>query len=250
MKKFLLFSLFVVAITSCNSISPDSNPMQLPWLDSVTVAEDPGIVIYPPFLGSPIGTGYICFIKFKKDEYKKYIIAKPDIEDGYYSFYWLQGVNAEKLVGSSPFIDLPNGYVAVDWKWWPGIINEPYTLLMNIPWKSFKRYNQKWTYNDVLQPEVHELIDEVWHVGYPHLDWYSGNYRIPINPTTNMPANVCSYVRECTFFVTYNDLDAQGRAYYKQAVKEEDKRFKSYLQVVKKLIESGEYTKECQLWKD
>jgi len=250
MKAQIFLLLSVITITSCTSQSLDNNPMQLPWLDSVTVSEDPGIVIYPPFLGSPIGTGYICFIKFKKEEYKKYIIAEPDTEDGYYSFRWLTGVNAEKLVGSSPFIELPNGYVAFDWKWGASFIYEPYTLLLNKPWRSFKRYDQKWTYDDVFQPEIHELIEEVWIVGYPHLDWYSGNYRIPINPTTNMPANVCSYVRECTFFVSYNDLDAQSRAYYKQAVKEEDKRFKSYLQVVKKLIESGEYTKECQLWKE
>lgn len=247
MKAQIFLLLSVITITSCTSQSLDSNPMQLPWLDSVTVAEDPGILIPSPYFGSPIGTGGILFIKFKKDEYKKYIIAEPDTEDGYYSFRWFTGVNIEKLVGSSPFIDMPNGYVAVDWKWGANFIYEPYTLLLNKPWSSFKRYDQKWTYDDVFQPEVHEIIEEMWAVGYPHLDWYFGNYRIPVNPTTELPANVCAYVQQS--FYSYNDLDPITRAYLKQAIKEEDKRFKAYLQMLKKLIESEEYKTECKRYR-
>ena len=248
MKAQIFLLLSVITITSCTSQSLDSNPMQLPWLDSVTVAEDPGILLPSPYFGSPIGTGGMLFIKFKKEEYKKYIIAEPAIEDGYYTFRWSWGVNAEKLVGSSPFIDLPNGFVAVDWKWGAGFIYEPYILLLNKQWNSFKRYDQKWTYDDVYQPEVHELVEEAWAVGYPHLDWYFGNYRIPVNPNTKLPANVCAYVLKS--FYSYDDISPAEIPYLKQAIKEEDKRFKTYLQMVKKLIESGEYKTECQLWKE
>lgn len=246
MKAHVLLFLSVV-VTSCTTTSPDANPMQLPWLDSVTIAEDPGIVM-DPYDIQTASRGVVCFVKFKNEEYKKYIIAEPaDDEEGYFTFRWLTGVNAEKLVGSSPFIDLPNGFAAVDWKWGLGFVYEPYTLLLNKSWSSFRRYDQKWTYNDVFQPEVHNLIDEYWIVGYPHLDWYFGNYRIPVNPKTNLPANTYKFVEKPLFF-SLDEFDAEKKAYLQQAIKEEDKRFNRYLQQVKKLIESGEYVNECMLW--
>ena len=251
MKKHSFLLVISVVFISCTSLPHTSNPMQLPWTDSVTIEEDPGIVIYPPSIGSPIGTATIAFIKFKKEEYKKYIIAEPAMEDGYYSFRWMMGINVEKLLGSSPYIDLPNGYVAIDWKWGHGsFCYEPLTLLLNKPWESFKHYDQRWTYDDVLQPEVHEIIKEAWIVGYQHLDWYFGNYRIPVNPKTNLPANVCSYIRFGTLLLSLNDISGDYRDYMEQAIYEEDKRFTVYLEMVKKLIESGEYTKECQLWEN
>lgn len=244
MRPYIFLLLSVVMITSCTPETPEPNPMHLPWLDSVTVAEDPGLFIRVPYAGSRIGSGKIIFIKFKKEEYKKYIVAQPYPQGKCYTFRWVQGVNIEKLVGTSPYIDLPKGYVALDWKWLGmGFMYEPYTLLLNKKWKTFKQYDQTWTYEDVYQPEVHELIEEYWEAGYPHLDWYFGNYRIPINPDTRLPANVCLYVTRS--FLSFDELAPNDQDYYRQAIKEEEKRFNAYLKMLKKLIETGEYKNEC-----
>ena len=89
----------------------------------------------------------ITLVRFQQDTYKDYILAeqKYDSKDSveYYALRAPGTVPQELFIGRSPYIPLPDGWYAVDWKWGK-IIYRPTNVLLPIVWEKMQDTDQRW----------------------------------------------------------------------------------------------------------
>jgi len=113
----------------------------------------------PPFR---ITTG---IIKFKQTEYKEYVMAYFSTREGCalsLESYYFQPLSSLILYGQSPYIELADDYLLIDWKWFPVYWVDNEAII-----------NKKWTEWTELKSRDICLPIEDLYVSYPVMELYS-----------------------------------------------------------------------------
>lgn len=134
-------------------------------------------------------------IKFTNTKYKNMILAYDKnafLPNKEYNFFYTckeQNENIEewaklcKIFSKSPFIDIGNGYLLIDWKWgailspirfqrFIDIHNIQYTILLEHNWSELFSISQEWNINE---PNDHNSIEKVYHFQIKAIDMYRGD---------------------------------------------------------------------------
>lgn len=170
MKKILLYGLLL----SIASILFAQQKMQV-WQNGVptsfTVAEVDSITFTKetPMISDP-GFESLTILKFKKPEYKDYILTNRF--DEYFCIHpspkYMPKGCWENMQGRCPFHELKQGYVLVDWRWtsWfaPTILFESY--------KTQETWNQVWSLDT---PHDSNPIVEIYEITIEDFDFYTGD---------------------------------------------------------------------------
>ena len=133
-------------------------------------------------------SGYVEVIKLKQPEYKQHIMVYvPEKEDVPLSVsvsnsYFCTSQEIETICGQSPYIELPQNYLLIDWKWrriFSYLVNEE--GLIADEWITFDDINQTWPKEQLY---VNRPIQEYYVVEVSRLKEYNGGYlRYPyLNP--------------------------------------------------------------------
>ena len=172
MKKILFIGLLLsIALT----ISAQRQ-MQV-WQDGVptsfAVAEIDSVTFIKetPMIGDP-GFESLTILKFKKPEYKDYILTNRF--DEYFCIHpsseYLPDGCWENMQGKCPFHELKQGYVLVDWRWtsWftPTILFESY--------KTQETWNQAWPLDT--PHDSSPIVEEYW-ITIEDFDLYTGDIK-------------------------------------------------------------------------
>lgn len=169
-KTFYLLSVFtIIAVTSsCDSISPIETSKPSTIEDALT----------------------LTVIKFTNPSYKDNILATDtdnrDKQDVFYAFDYriteISNINVYdwvakyNMIGQSPYIELTDGYLLIDWHW--VIIlnlgdkyNSNYgrTILLEQKWSDLKDFSQRWSRST---PNDHESIDRLYYFKIKAIDDY------------------------------------------------------------------------------
>ena len=89
----------------------------------------------------------IILIRFQKDDYQNYVMVEPKSNAQDNSTYFVMRNNGvipqEYFIGNSPYIPLPDGWYAIDWRW-GDFVYKPSNVLISIPWSNVISRSQRW----------------------------------------------------------------------------------------------------------
>ena len=170
MKKILL-----IVLTLSTTLTLFAQRQMHVWQDGVstsfTVAEVDSVTFSKetPMIGDP-GFESLTILKFKKPEYKDYILTNRF--DEYFCIHpspkYMPKGCWENMQGRCPFHELKQGYVLVDWRWtsWfaPTILFESY--------KAQDTWNQIWPLDT---PHDSNPIVEKYEITIEDFDFYTGD---------------------------------------------------------------------------
>lgn len=146
MKQILLVLISTILLCSCENRNPE-------------VVLDPAPVAIT-----------IRVLKFKNPEYKNYILANVDPDGNGYTI--LRSSSCDEPIGQSgysPYWELTNDWLLVDWKWSNYPNNYHPVLLIGEPWGSIQEANQTWSSDT---PHIADPIDSVLNISVNALDAY------------------------------------------------------------------------------
>lgn len=137
---------------------------------------------------------YITVVKYSNPLYKDYILAKneSDINYGDSLFYACGLTNPERIAftnwwnkhelsGKSPYIELVDNFLLLDWHWHPMLIyggvdtynaNSYNAVLIENKWSELKDLNQVWSIDT---PNDHNAIEKILIFKVKLLDVYRGD---------------------------------------------------------------------------
>lgn len=112
----------------------------------------------------------IKVLKFKNPEYKNYVLANISSNGNGYTI--LRSSSCDEPIGKSgfsPYWELSNDWLLVDWKW-PGFPNnDDPVLLVDEPWGNIQSANQTWSSET---PHIADPIDSMLNISVNELDAY------------------------------------------------------------------------------
>ena len=130
------------------------------------------------------GLGYIEIIKLEQPEYKENIMVyAPEKEDktfavSVFNSYFCISQEIEPICGTSPYIELPDDYLLLNWRWkriFDYIINEE--AIVSDLWSELEDIHQTWPKEKMY---VNRPIKEYYLLGLTELNEYSaGRLRYP-----------------------------------------------------------------------
>lgn len=112
-------------------------------------------------------------LKFKNPDYKNYILA--NYSEGSDSIVATRFNHCGEPVGRSgysPYWDLPDNWLLVDWKWFNFPYNAGLTLLTNQTWDKYPMETlplPKWS---VFEPHILQPVDKILYVKASYLEKY------------------------------------------------------------------------------
>ena len=121
----------------------------------------------------------VTLIKFKQPEYKNYILANKFKGDDY-----ICGMRFNKCelpigeAGFSPYWELPDNWLLVDWKWYLFPYNANLVLLTDLTWEQFEVDSSKisrvptWSLSE---PYITDPIENVYYIKVDNLEKYSNS---------------------------------------------------------------------------
>lgn len=198
----------------------------------------------------------IDIVKFSSPEYSQYVVAEKvaitfdtiDTKYGYsltakeygYKIRSDGGVYQELFLGKSPYIELPNNYFIVDWKW-GDFIYEPSNILLNVKWDEVQDRQEIWEIDSKIVTS--HFITSWGSVSREDIDKYLNITHSVIDSDYNIPAE---HVRPW-FLGKYNSIsemsDSIGENYtlkeYQQEVQKQDSLQNIYVERIAQLIEEG-----------
>lgn len=196
-----------------------------------------------PYVHYEWGNGEVYVLKFKKIEYKEYIMVHPPIHVNDSTYYSVTldfaggpalPIEIRDVNHQSPYIDLVDNYVLLDWDTWYMITNclalarFKTDLLIN-KWDEFE-IDKQWSLENfyVTQP-----CEKAYNIKVDSLSSYNNGLKYPYMP----------YLASMDFNATreWEALKQQGRgAEYREAdIKLADSAYMEYKEVLIKMINDG-----------
>ena len=189
---------------------------------------------------APVPLNYAYIVKLSSIEYLDYVVAVETFDGNNYSLRWINGVCQELFLGTSPYIELVDGYYLIDWKWGhyhsAGANN---LFLIDVKWTDILDVNDKWDKNTLITKNFLEVLGSI---SYKQIDEYL-KIEAPthMNKAYNTPED---YVRPwwVGLFRTISDLQqANLISYdkYKEQIKYQDSLQNVYKERMTKIITDG-----------
>ena len=180
-------------------------------------------------------------VKFTNPEYKNYVYAEydgPNIRMGY------RQVVDEFVVGTSPYIDLGDGYMLVDWKWpWFGIYLSD--VIIEQKWNGLTRLDTIWRADSVnIIPKPY--IDELYGIYFYDIDAYLHVLKKTENDP-NYNSEKWDDFRFVPYFYDYmhwtytHPFKEEDREEYEKNIAKCDSIQDEYVQKLKYIIGSGNF---------
>ena len=190
------------------------------------------------------GGAYFTIIKFTAPEYPNYVVVEPDFWEYWHLSYIRSAcggyVCPELFIGSSPYIALPNGYYATDWKWGE-FIYPPSNILIDVKWEDVEDINQRWEYPSIL---ISTIFLKVWaKASYKSIDSYC--HIQSANPNDYRNHNQWAYENIHTSIA---DIPEEEVDAYKAHVRYVDSLQDVHIERIAKIIENGELEKVCPIY--
>lgn len=178
-------------------------------------------------------------VKFSSPEYPNYVVVEKDYDGDYEHFCQLRpcyNLFIELVIGSSPYIALPDNYYAVAWEWGQ-IIYPPTNFLIDVPWSDVEDCHQKWEYTS--RYITSQFLTEKGAVGYRAIDNYfnieSANKNDYIKPAW-MDEIYCDY----DSFESLPDSLAED---FREKAKYQDSLQSVYIERLSQIIKEGHLDK-------
>lgn len=153
-------------------------------LFAVTACSHQNQPVHEPFLREGID-----IVKLESPEYLDYVIA-DSYGDSLFGIRYENECSAQELfLGTSPYIALPDGYYAIDWKW-GHFVYSPTNYLLSVKWEEVKDRRQRWGWDKMKLSSGFILrefgfsyagIDKFLNIAPPPVkdDKYPKEYKIP-----------------------------------------------------------------------
>ncbi|MBQ7210611.1 MAG: hypothetical protein IJS05_06935 [Paludibacteraceae bacterium] len=191
----------------------------------------------------------MTIVKFLSSDYYNYVIAEI-VDDSSPSVELTNGEKAYKIrgegracqdfyIGSSPYIDVYDGYYVVDWKW-GDFLYPSSNVLLPVRWSEVSDRQQIWDNNlEVLTSTIFS------RQGCIKLDRRAIDEYLNIKPNMTMSTNGIDSV--CMDYlatpIIYNSCDED----YSAEIIRQDSIHKVYIDRIKQIIKSGDIDKVLQL---
>ena len=174
----------------------------------------------------------IMLIKFKQVEYKNNVLAHDtEYKDYLYPAFSMYCGGVIPQMGSTPYLDLPDGWLLLDWKWyymeiespcvimtdltWAQVefpdsillkfpysedcINDPVEKLYSVDLHSIEKYSSA-TYGETMNRLVHNLVD-------PHAYYYYDEIKSPCELENTMDSIWSILQQDFAVAITNGDID-------------------------------------------
>ena len=181
-------------------------------------------------------TNGMTYVKFASPEYINYVVVediqKDETGKRYCGIRGGGGCCEELHFGSSPYIELPNGYYLVDWKW-GGMIYQPTIFLVDLRWEDVEYRNQIWEYepNDVI---TNKFLKE----------WGSTSYKMIDQYLRTQPPTSDAYEFPALWKVeSLESLSSSNKAYFFKEVEKQDSLQQIYIGRLTAIIQQGDIDK-------
>ena len=176
----------------------------------------------------------IAVVKFKKAEYKDYVLvnvvnlSKGDsIGMAGYNSDFILPTSAVNLYGTSPYTELTDGYLLVDWKWY-NFVSSSKQAIVKTKWVNFTDIHTYWPLSDIY---IEYPIDQYCVIPISYLEMYCdeefhwADIDISATPITESQWNAYSEAEKADLqaFITYND-----------------QAFAQYAEILNQMIANGE----------
>ena len=223
----------------------------------------------------------VAFLQLTQDEYRNYVLADPyyepvdttvDKNNYHMTGYYLRSrydnvVCQECYLGTNPYIDLGEGWLATDWKW--GDFFYPYTnVLLSVPWTNIKDSWQVWDLNTPIITKSHTIrYGYAWRKA---IDNYLGIQPAPMDTTTwtyhnGLKFNISADYLKPSFLLANRGqcktideipdtlfIDEMGYAYtkemYLREVARQDSLQQVYVERLRTIIQSGKLEELCTVY--
>lgn len=176
MKKIMFMIISTLFLLSCNNNNIINNPEEplttenMLWLTVIKFTK-------PEYKENILATDEHMYYSFPKDDSVFYACALPEPKRKKYCD-WFEKNN---LVGTSPYIELIDDYLLIDWHWLyffahlEDKVNANFglTILTELKWADIKTLDDEWERNI---PNDHNAIDTIYHFKVRALDDYRGDY--------------------------------------------------------------------------
>lgn len=117
----------------------------------------------------------VIVLKFKKPEYKNYILANYHEGADYISA--ARGNRCEAPTGEagySPYWELPDNWLLVDWKWYNFPYDAGLTLLTEQPWEKFNGgIHPPFPQWPLSEPHIFQPVEKIYYIKLDNLEKYS-----------------------------------------------------------------------------
>ena len=195
----------------------------------------------------PADTGETCayftIVKFIAPEYSDYVVAGREFEEGLCRIASAHGGYAcqELFMGSSPYIALPDGYYATDWKWGE-FIYPPINILIDVKWNEVDSINQTWEYPSIL---ISTKILKLWtKVTYQSIDNY-----LHIESTNTSDYDSPLEWAFLNLYPSIADIPEEEVDAYMAHVQYLDSLQEVYTKRISEIIEKGEFGKAFPIYR-
>lgn len=173
MKHSMLWVLVTLAtiLSSCGN-----NPTEYPQSETIEDQLWLAVIRYtsPSYKENILAVDNSMYRLVPHDDSVFYACRTPDRD------WFIEWTNEINLLATSPYIELVDGYLMIDWKWRPVFrhcsdkINGNYghTILTQLKWTDLTDFTQEW---ERTIPNDHEAIDRIHHFKVKALDDYRGD---------------------------------------------------------------------------
>ena len=127
---------------------------------------------------SALPTPHAVVIKFKHPEYKDYILANYfKGEDFIFGMRYNRCIDPIGQAGFSPYWELPDDWLLVDWKWFSFPYDAGLVLLNELTWDKFEidatniSGIPKWP---LTEPHIIQPVEKIYYINARHLEEFSG----------------------------------------------------------------------------
>lgn len=127
---------------------------------------------------APAPERHIVVIKFDKPEYKEHIMVYSSRSAGdntttrLCTDYLAYPDSVIHLCGQSPYIELPDDYLLVDWKW-GRVYYAKEDAIVNSKWSELKTIDEEWPLDEIY---MEGPVKESYHIFISQLKAYNNNY--------------------------------------------------------------------------
>ena len=179
----------------------------------------------------------IVVVKFKKTEYKDYVLVNVvDLNKGdsismtEYNSDFILPTSAVNLYGTSPYIELTNGYLLVDWKWY-NFVSSSKQAIVKTKWVDLTDIHACWPLSEVY---IEHPIEQYCVIPIGSLeircdgDFHWADIDISTTPITESQWNAYSESEK-------NDLQT--------LISHNDQAFAQYAEILNHMIANGEMEK-------
>lgn len=182
------------------------------------------------------GLGYVEIIKLEKPEYKEHIMVyAPKKEDGPLAVavgnsYFCISQEIEPICGTSPYIELPDGYLLLNWRWkriFDHIINEE--AIISDKWAELRDIHTTWGKEQIY---VNRPIKEYYIVRLSKInEYYAGQLKYPY-----IASDICNVEFSEERWKRFSDGEKENM---RQETLRLDSAYMEYKAVLSDIIEDG-----------